>query len=335
MDLLKNIGQALNNQVPYNTGCCNLSASQVFSSLDRAVTDNKGFARVSISPDLNLYIYRSPAAEVYDLSVQTPVLSEARGIVLSSAGVRARPLPMFLSGSHDDPPPISEDQLLQVEHSVKIDGTMFFGLVLSDGNPQFLSKSGSILDLKHSGAECLVRDCYVFGLTPVFELVLNHSTSGVLVERPGVYLVGLRSISSGRLLPYHYLVKLAAKYDLHSVPILSSELDISSFLYSSNVEGIVSLYTNTEGSQFLQKRKSRLYYQLSPITSFVRYGAQLSRFLECISSESFDINVVSLHLTTREKTFIDEVRKLKFTEFGSDVLRRKIQKIRRDILMPR
>jgi len=214
-----------------------------------------------------------------------PLLRECRGIVLSPSGVRSRPFPFI--------PTIDFSELweyLSLDNStIKINGRMVTGLLTRSGI-QYIGKGGALVDIQagyEKSMSDLIKDSATVDLTPVFEIT-DYDHPIVMREPTGTYLVGLRSIRSGRMARPAELILLANEYGLKPVTIFTPNM-----LGNIDLTAIEGVVVNNGNS--LVRTKTPFFRELQKITSIIRFGREGE-----IDSRYLDKAEVKKHLTSSE-----------------------------------
>lgn len=293
IDKLRAIAEHLNNNpvdLPTEDwGPLNLSSSYIAKELeDRVRPHGKLFRRKKLAYEsgLVLYIYSYPSYRLFELIRSDSLLKECRGLIMSPVGVRNRPFPVI--------PTIDWSEALnRVEKetaSVKINGTMITGLVTKNGIV-LIGKGGKERVETKAYAErmkTLVQDADILGLTPIFE-VTDKDHPLVLREESGCYLVGLRSIRTGRMACIADLVNLSVHYNLLHPPIIDRN-DMERL--DRHIEGVVF-----NDGETIVRSKTDAFRKLQKITSILRYNRRgdLSDLIHEVDHESLQYN-----LTTKE-----------------------------------
>jgi hypothetical protein len=168
------------------------------------------------------------------------------------------------------------------ETRIDIEGKNVCGLE-EDGKIQFLTRNGKVIDGAPDGAKSLTSTCAPLGLTAQFTVVDPRELHGAIPEIPGWYLVGIRSIMTGRILPLRHLVQIAGDFGLQ--PIILFQQDRTSFISNSHHKGLIDFFVNKDGEQFLSRELTVYYRQILPIINFLRYGRDINgyvrRMVEC------------------------------------------------------
>jgi len=299
IDELRAIAESLNNNPkddPTNDwGPINLSSNYLTNRIEESVRPHgKLFRRkkLSFESGLILYIYSYPSYRLFELIRSDPILKECRGLIMSPLGVRSRPFPVI--------PTIDwEDALIRAkteDATIKINGMMVTGLVTKEGIV-CIGKGGKIIDLPpdyQTKMEMLIRDADILGLTPVFELT-DFANPLVLRVPSGCYLVGLRSIRTGRMARTADLIKLAKYYSLDPLTIICPE---EMTIQANQIEGVVF-----NDGETIVRAKTPFFRKLQKITSILRYGRK-GDLGELIAE--VDRAVLKYNLTTRE---IDDLKR--------------------------
>jgi len=248
-----------------NWGCVGVSSQYIATNLDHRVSKfKKLFRRKKLSYDsgLLLYIYSYPSYYMYELIKKEPLLRECRGIIMSPLGVRIRPFPVIPTVPWEEIEHYDTDKF---DMTIKINGIMFTGLLVKD-KIYCINKGGKAIrihDQYYGRVKRLIHDAEVVGLTPIFEMT-DKDKPLVIREQTACYLIGLRSIRTGRMARSEDLIPLAEQYGLDKIrPITKTEL----LNNTETIEGVVF----NDGKN-IARAKTPEFRSIQKITSLLRYG---------------------------------------------------------------
>ena len=266
MNLLREIAEKLNHTptdiADGDWGSMSISSSLLMNNIEPMVYKyRKLFRRKKLHYEdgLYLYIYSFPSFRLYELIRKECILRECRGIIMSPLGVRNRPFPVI--------PTIEwKDALELIEYAtIKINGLMFTGLPVRN-KIYLLNKGGKAIrieDKYYNRVKRLIRDADILGLTPIFEYT-DENKPFVIREKSGCYLVGLRSIRTGKMALSSDLIEIANIYELDKVTEVT-KTDLLNI--GRTIEGIV-----VNDGENISRAKTADFKKLQKITSILRYN---------------------------------------------------------------
>lgn len=271
-----------------------LPALTLGQELPRAVAQKryKGMFRTRRLPfdtSFVLYIYRFPTYNIFNVIRSNAVLRECRGTVLSHGNVISRPFPVMptldwgimLANTADD-----------VDITIKINGTMVVPVVDTRGRIHCVDKIGNNVSLPrdtYHAIRRLAKRADLHNMTPIFEYV-DPSKPLVLKEKPGCYLVGMRSLLTGRLASSDDLIKCANHFGLDCLtPVAVTEI-----VDKIDIEGVVI----HDGINILRSKRPE-FKLLQQITSKLRFNRRTNKTTRDLMDE-LDTEYIKRHLTERE-----------------------------------
>jgi hypothetical protein len=212
---------------------------------------------------------------------------------MSPLGVRSRPFPVIPTVPWEDIQHYDESAF---DITVKINGIMFTGLPIRD-KIYIINKGGKAIrihDQYYGRVKKLVLDADVLGLTPIFELT-DKTQPLVIKEETGCYLVGLRSIRTGRMSRASDLIELAEEYGLDSVRTLTKTELLN---IEDTIEGVV--FNDGEN---IARAKTPAFRSLQKITSILRYNRKgdISELLPMVDEKLLMANLTERELATLER----------------------------------
>jgi len=291
MSTLRDIAETLNHtptdDYHGDWGSMSISSNLLMNNIDPLVHKYKKlFRRKKLHYDkgLYLYIYAFPSYRLYELIRKECILRECRGIIMSPLGVRTRPFPVI--------PTIEwKEALKNIDNAtIKINGIMFTGLPVRN-KIYLLNKGGKaikISDKYYGRVKRLVRDSDILGLTPIFEHT-DEDKPLVIREQSGCYLVGLRSIRTGKMALSIDLINIAREYKLDELTMVT-KTDLL------NIDRLIEGVVINDGENIF-RAKTNDFKKLQKITSILRYGRKGN--LEDLIPD-VDVELIVYNLTNRE-----------------------------------
>lgn len=315
MKLLKDVAQELNIPVNFRTNGINHPADYLFTRIPKLF----GIRIYPVGEGLSCYVVEKLSKKLYLAATENEILRETFGIVFSSDGIKARPLPMFS---------VIPTDYIHLETRLDVDGQNICGLLSNNHEPIFITRSGIRVTKAPKGAEMLVRECSPLGLTPQFTMVPDTELSGAIVEVPGWHLVGIRSIYTGRILPLRHLAQIAGGFDLQ--PILLFKQDRAGFINNSHHKGLIDFFVTQAGEQFISRELTDYYKNILPVINFLRYGRDITGYVNSISTNESHCCL----LTTDERRLYERTREI-LSEMRTDTqeaLKTRMKKARKTIM---
>jgi len=320
MKLLTNVAAELNTPIVVQTNGINCPPETLLKEIPLL----NNVRKYVLSSDLACYVVEKPSHKLFRSAYSDYILREAFGIVLRSETIAVRPLPMFCD--------IPREHIFH-ETRIDIEGKNVCGLE-EDGEIRFLTRNGKIIDGAPDGAKSLISTCAPLGLTAQFTVVDPYELHGVISEIPGWYLVGIRSITTGRILPLRHLVQIAGDFGLQ--PIILFQQDRTSFINNSHHKGLIDFFVNKAGEQFLTRELTIYYRQILPIINFLRYGRDVGGYIR----KMIECPDICCRLSIKERMLYDFTKTIiekreKGEKLDEDEKIKKEIKIRRKTLISR